>query len=163
MSEATPAPTLRRPEENTLITGADSLVREAACGDASAYLFLKAYYQVTEYYDDLVDLAIVDPLKWDKVPALLNRLYSMPFYVQYAQMLTIPCQLVAMQYTLSLEWEKSEVEWQRRWADTLRFAGMHMLSAVAYICGGSDHMLKITKQMSEVCWAHHHDAAGNPI
>jgi hypothetical protein len=111
---------------------------------------------------------IVDNREWPADQKIRNSfigaaLFSSNFYQQHAKELFPVIMLIANAYADSVEWEKSDVEWQRRQADVLRNCGNDILLAVVGIVGGYDAMREISLLVRENSHYRHHDERGNPI
>jgi hypothetical protein len=91
------------------------------------------------------------------------QLYTHPFFIKHMPALRQVALTVSVLYADSVDWEKSQVAWQREWADHNRHAGMEMVVAVALLCGGVEHALAISQEQRMICYMDHHDKQGKAI
>lgn len=144
-----------------------SIVRiydEVTQGNPDALRFLFHWNIFCHGIDDLIDAA-ERPNPQDVVDAFAqaNILYAQPFYQVNAVKLQIVVMLVTNAYADSLIWEKNPNRGLSTMADVLRFAGNEMVFAVALICGGYQHMRRISATIREKSWRDHHNERGDRI
>lgn len=94
--------------------------------------------------------------------ALAIGVYSHPFYLQHLVALRQLVLNVTNLYADSVQFERSDVAWQREWSDHNRHAGQELVLAVACICGGYQHMRTISAEQRVMCHSDHHDREGKP-
>ena len=138
----------------------DKIITLATAGNSMADNFCQCWLHAAHACDDIVDSGI-SRQDCVKVFSMINMLYTHPFYVEHSARLCLVVQLVLNQYADSVEWEGSRVEWQKQWADTLRFAGNEMICAVAFLCGGWDRMRSVSQLLRTRSWIDHHDEQNN--
>lgn len=138
-------------------------LRLVAANDEGGFEFLKLWHQICHTTDD-----VIDENKWDaesllEVFMLASTVYSTPFYRQNSARLQLPCLTATGVYQLSVKWEKpNEPLWHRIWADVLRHSGNDVMFAVALICGGYDHLMKICGPLYASCFVYHRDRYSTP-
>jgi hypothetical protein len=138
---------------------------EVACGNADALKFIFHWNLYCHGIDDIVDgsLAMRDPEQVVGLFAEANLLYTLPFYRANWERLQSVVMLITNAYADSVMWEDSYDKGQRTMADVLRFAGNEMLFAVALICGGYQHMRRVSAKLRNQSWQDHHDQHGEKI
>lgn len=133
------------------------IYKVAANGNGDALFFLQAWCLHTHAIDDFIDNKVRDR---DKFLALLveaSAVFTCSFYQQHAPSLEPVVLLINSAYGDSMKWEKADMEWQRQWADTLRFSGNEMVIKVAEICGGYRLARDVSTQLREDSWTSHHN------
>lgn len=132
-----------------------ALYAQASNGNEEACKFLIAFHVWCHEIDDLVDgecgaEGII------RVAMHSASLFTMPFYQQFGATLLPHIAAIANLYADSVAWEKDEAEWKRRLADVWRSAGNEMIFAVAFICGGFDHMRKFSAALRAISYSDQH-------
>ena len=122
----------------------------------SAYTFLCQWHEVVHQVDDIIDEDVESKEKTIECFNRLHELYANPFYRRHEDKLSMIVTLVRNAYADSVEWEKAEAEWKRKWADFLRFAGNEMTYAIAYIIGGWTHLRFISRMLKVISYTGHH-------
>lgn len=140
-----------------------ALYQRAANGDPQAFAFLDEWNKYSHAIDDFIDQDLRDPSRFLEILAQANLLYSMPFYVRHAFALHCIVAQVTNHYAVSIKWAQGQEDWQRQWADRLRFAGNEMVGVVAYITGGWALQQEIWPALQELAWRVHHDPEGKPV
>jgi len=137
------------------------------CGaDREAAEWLDQWRSFIHAIDDQVDGEVSPP---DRVEHLLrifagaSELYTHPFFIRHATRLQLVIVLVTSAYADVVAFERSDTHWKRDWADHWRHVGSEVALAVAYICGGYEHLRRMSPEMRSVCHWKHHDAHGKPI
>ena len=113
--------------------------------------------------DDIIDNKINDPEKILRVFVTAAEVYNHPFYVRYQSYLYSLVIVISNAYADSVKWSHSMVDAQHKMSDVLRHAGNDMLFAVAFICGGYEHLRTVSSTLREQSWLNHHDDKGNSI
>lgn len=142
-----------------------TLYDEVTCGNSDALKFIFHWNIYCHGIDDIVDgaLSMRDPEVVVSAFAQANVLYSLPFYQAHVARLQTVIALVANAYADSVMWEDSHDKGQRIMSDVLRFSGNEMLFAVALICGGYQHMRRVSAKLRNMSWQDHHDQHGEKI
>lgn len=141
-----------------------TLYDEASCGNPDALRFLFHWNIFCHGIDDLIDAPTrATPGEVIDAFAQANILYTHPFYQAHAVKLQMVVMLVTNAYADSVFWEHEKRSGLSAMADVLRFAGNEMVFAVALICGGYQHMRRISMRVRENSWITHHDETGKPI
>lgn len=137
------------------------LYDEVCCGNPDALRFLFHWNLFCHAIDDIIDSPIRAPANEviDSF-AQANVLYTQPFYQANAIRLQTTVMLVTNAYADSVAWDKSENKGHLLMADVLRFAGNEMVFAIALICGGYQHMRRISAKVREDSWNAHHKETG---
>jgi hypothetical protein len=134
----------------------------ACAGNASAMQWLTLWREYVHAIDDVEDEPTTPEFR-QRIYVLALELYTHPFFRANEPRLKQVVLNVANAYADVLAWEKSEVPWQREWADHYRHVGAEMVIAVAQICGGYDHARGISLELRTVCYLEHHDGDGKPV
>lgn len=134
----------------------EDLHKKAANEDSFAMVFLNLWSEYCHDIDDLIDEKKHDAETLCKLLILANVLYSTHFYVNHATALKLVVLNITNAYADSVKWDKAG-DWQGKWADTLRFAGAEMVTAVAMITGGYDLVRQISPLLREVNWKIQHE------
>lgn len=140
----------------------EQLLQKAAGGNRDALAFLVAWHRYSHLIDDIVD-GDATPQHVITVGRWANELYANPFYVEHRASLGPLVQLITAEYQDSVEMEKSEQEWERIEADTIRHTGANMIRVVAYLLGGYQAMMEISRDLRSLCYWGHHDKDGKPV
>ncbi len=135
----------------------------ACCGNREAMDFLSLWRRYVHEIDDIMDGDRPEREEQLGTFALAIELYSHPFYLKNLPALRQVALNCTNAYADTVAWEKSPVEWQQDWADHYRHFGAEMVLAVAGICGGYEHMRRISPQLRVICWHEHHTPDGKPI
>lgn len=107
--------------------------------------------------DDLIDnredgKPTTTPEQILKIPVNALLLYNHPFYMVHREMLMPVVLLVTNAYADSVAWEKSPSASERAIADVIRCCGNEMFFMVALICGGYEHMRRLSPRIREHSW-----------
>lgn len=141
----------------------EHLLRRICLDNAEAMDFLANWWSpYVHEIDDIIDGERTLPEDILRTFARAVGLYSHPFYVRNMVELRRVVLLVNNLYADSVAWEKSNVAWQRDWADHNRHVGMEMVIAVAQIVGGYDHGRQVSQEQRAICWSEHHGREGKP-
>ncbi len=130
-------------------------------GNTEAVDFLNRWSAYAHGVDDLIDETTDNEFKI----ALFARaieIYSHPFYLKNLIALRQVALHANNMFADSVAWEKSDVKWQKDFADWGRHAATEMVIAVANIIGGYDHMRAVSLEMRKLCYTQHHKD-GKPI
>lgn len=137
------------------------LYDEVTLGNSDALRFLFHWNLFCHAIDDLIDGPDrAEPEDVVSAFAEANVLYTLPFYQANCIKLQTTVMLITNSYADSIGWEKSEKDGHRKMADVLRFAGNEMVFAVALICGGYQHMRRVSAGIRERSWMDHHKETG---
>ena len=139
-----------------------ALIERVCLRDAGAMGFLAEWSRYVHEIDDIVDGERPGLEEILGTFARAAALYSHPFYLANLAALRSVVLLVTNLYADSVAWERSDVAWQRDWADHNRHVGMEMVIAVAMIVGGYEHGRAISREQREICYVEHHDREGRP-
>jgi hypothetical protein len=146
------------------MTATDAIYADATAGNPDALDWLIRWNRYCHAIDDLID-ADGRPPAAEVISTFVDAatLYAHPFFARHALQLLPVVMLVSAEYDLSVRWERSDADWQRRWADTLRFAGNQMVVVVAALCGGYPRAALVTERLARVSWEEHHQPEGTPV
>lgn len=132
-------------------------------GNEEAASFMMLWKAYIHAIDDLVDSPErPSPEALLATFASAITLYSHPFYLKHLFALRQIALNVTNTYADVVDFEKSDVEWKKQWADHYRHCGVDMIMAIASICGGYANMRSFSRDMISVCHHDHHDAEGKP-
>jgi len=135
-------------------------------GNAEAAHWLRQWQGYVHCIDDQVD-GDVDPA--NRAEHLLetlicaSELYTHPFFVKHAAKLQLLVAVVTNAYADSVAFERSPEQWKRDWADHYRHVSAEVALAVAYLCGGWQHMRKMSTELRSICHWQHHDPEGKAV
>jgi hypothetical protein len=139
-------------------------LRRCCGGNEEAMGFLNLWRRYVHGIDDLIDRpGRVGAEEILRTFALAAELYSHPFYLRHIGHLRGLVFSITNAYADSVGWERSEVDWQRSWADHYRHVGAEMVLAVAFLCAGYEHMRSVSRELRIVCWHEHHTPGGKPV
>jgi hypothetical protein len=140
-----------------------TLLDEVCCGNPDALRFLMHWNLFCHGVDDLIDMED-RPCPEDVISTFsqANILFTQPFYQANFARLQTTVMLSANAYADSVAWEKSPDKGHRILADVIRSYGNEMFMAVALICGGYQHMRRISQKVRDHSWKAHHDENGEP-
>lgn len=142
----------------------EQLLRRVCCNNAEAMDFLAHWWSpYVHEIDDIVDGERTAPREVLATFARAAGLFSHSFYLRNMLALRQLVLTVTVLYADSVEFERSNVAWQKEWADHNRHAGMEMVVAVAMICGGYEHGAAISREQRVICWQEHHDRNGKAV
>lgn len=115
--------------------------------------------------DDLLDTRFdgrptMDTEEILKIPIYALLLYNSPFYMAHREALCPVVFLVTNAYGDTVKFEGSAGRHTRAIADVIRCCGNEMFFAVALICGGYDHMRKLSPVIRERSWIIQHTEEG---
>jgi hypothetical protein len=138
----------------TLASLDSSMFKRLTCGNESAAEFLTLWRSYVHDIDDLVD--------GDKTGAefLLRTflsaafIYTHPFFLANLPALRQVIINCTNAYADTAAWEKAP-DWRREFSDHYRHFGVEMVLAVAFICGGYDHMRQASPLLRSLCQAEH--------
>lgn len=137
--------------------------RGMCCDNVEAADFAIAWHWYCHEIDDIVDEKRWTPEDFLKVLVHASILYAKPFWRKHADVLLPHVATVTSMYADSVAWEgKDQLLWKRQAADVLRHAGIEMMFAIAFICGGFDNVRKHSAALRSMCWVNHHDEYGSP-
>jgi len=141
-------------------TQMDAALLERVClGNPEAMDFLANHWSpYVHEIDDIVDGERMLPGDICATFARAVVVFTHPFFVRNLAGLRQLLLNITLAYADSAEWERSNSEWKRQWADHYRHVGMEMVIAVAQICGGYDHSRRISQEQREICYHDHRNA-----
>lgn len=128
-------------------------------GNESAKDFLIKWSTYVHKIDDIEDEETTSDFRMG-VFALAIEIYSHPFYLANLHRLKQVALNCTNAYADCLKWEKSEIPWQREFADHYRHFGCEMPLAVASIVGGFEAMRGVSMEFRTACYVDHHDPEG---
>lgn len=137
-------------------------------GNQEAMTFCDIWYRYCHAIDDLVD-TVVDgrpTMSKDQMISIFFTaalLYNCSFYVKNRDLLSPIVLLVTNTYRDSVAWENSSKSHLRAMGDVFRTCGNEMYVMVALLCGGEDHMRKMSMAIKERDWLGQHDDTGRPM
>jgi len=110
---------------------------------------------------------VLDEDQWDRVHltrafALGCDCFSSQFYIRNLPQLQMIVLVATCILADSVSFEKSPELWKRQWADVLRHADGHVVLAVALICGGWDHVRKLSPVFLTAAYYEHKQNHGIP-
>jgi hypothetical protein len=135
-------------------------------GNPEAADWLTRWQAYVHAIDDQIDGDVSETERAEHLLRLFagaSELYTHPFFVRHAARLQLLIVLVTSAYADSVAFERSGVTWKVQWADHWRHIGAEVALAVAYICGGYDHLRSVSPEMRSVCHWRHHDPDGKPV
>lgn len=136
------------------------LLQRICLGNEEAMDYLSQHW--APYVHDIDDILDEEVNAERKIRAFARAayLFSHPFYLKHIGALRQVVLQVTNSYADSVAWERSQVAWQREWADHHRHAGMEMVIAVAMIVGGYEHARAISLEQRVICYVEHHNRKG---
>lgn len=138
------------------------------CGNRDAMTFCDIWYRYAHSIDDLVD-TLEDGRPTMSKEQMISifftaaLLYNCDFYIANRQLLGPIVLQVTNTYQDSVAWERSSKKHLRQMADIFRTCGNEMYVMVALLCGGEQHMRKMSMAIKERDWLGQHDEAGRPM
>lgn len=132
------------------------------CGNQPAAQFLFVWREYVHQIDDLIDGDTEGSEAILKAFMLAAFVYTDPFFVAHMAALRQIAINCTNAYADSVKWEKAE-GWRGQWADHYRHFASEMVLAVASICGGYEHMRKISLTIREMGWNEHHNEKGETV
>jgi len=136
-------------------------IGEVTKGDAIAADWLQKWAKYCHDIDDQIDEQR-GPESFLAILAQAVDLYTHPFFLAHWSHLRPLIIIITNAYADSVAWEKSSEASERQMADILRFCGLEMCCLVAAICGGYEHMRKVSPTLRRHTWRDNHDEQGNP-
>jgi hypothetical protein len=136
-------------------------LNEVCKGNAEAIDFLTRWGAYSHGVDDLID-EVTDSEFKVSLFARAIEIYTHPFFLKNISALRQVALHATNMYADSVKLEKSEVKWEKDFADWARHAAAEMVLAVAHIVGGYDHMRFVSFEMRKLCYVEHHDNEGTP-
>jgi len=131
-------------------------------GNQQAMEFLGVWREYVHQIDDLIDGDSKGPEAVLNAFMLAAFVYTQPFFVAHMPALRQIAVNCTNAYADSVKWEKAE-GWRGQFSDHYRHFASEMVLAVASICGGYDHMRKISPMLREMGWNEHHDEKGQAV
>lgn len=132
------------------------------CGNTSATSFLTAWREYVHQIDDLVDGDTSGPEAMLNAFMLAAFVYTQPFFIEHMNALRQIAINCTNAYADTVMWEKAP-GWKRNFSDHYRHFASEMVLAVASICGGYEHMRKISPILREMGWNEHHNEKGEAV
>lgn len=137
-----------------------SFADRICCGNESAKEFLILWSNYVHGIDDIEDEETTPEFRL-KTFALAIEVYTHPFFLQNMSRLKQVALNCTNAYADCVKWEKSEVPWQREFADHYRHFGCEMPLAVASIVGGYEAMRSVSLEYRTACYVDHHKPNGD--
>lgn len=128
-------------------------------GNESAKHFLILWGHYVHAIDDIQDEETTAEFRL-KTFALAIDIYTHPFFKEHEAALKQVAVNCTNAYADCVAWEKSEVPWQKEFADHYRHFGCEMPLAIASILGGYAHMRSVSLEFRTACYIDHHDKDG---
>lgn len=147
---------------------AERFNREVCRGNEDAIMFCNLWYHYCHGIDDLID-TMQDgrpTMSKEEMLSLFLRaavLYNCKFFREYSHMLFPIVISVTNTYADSVKWERSSKPHLRMMGDVFRTCGNEMFFMVGFICGGPEHMRRLSAPIKERDFLGQHDQQGNPI
>lgn len=113
--------------------------------------------------DDLEDKDLAGSRQFLKSHFTAIELYTHPFFVRHAAILAPLLRRITILYAVVVEWEQSETEWKRQWADHYRHCAVEIWITIADLAGGFDHAVDWAKECIATSYVQHHDPDGKPV
>lgn len=137
-----------------------ALLDELTLGDADARAFLEPWWaDYCHLIDDIVD-GHAPPEAAIRMGSLAATLYSSRFYQRHAAVLHLQVQLITNAFHDSLELAGRSEPFARQLAGVYRHAGGDMVRAVALLCGGYDHLRRLSLRLHLLGLADRHYTEG---
>lgn len=141
--------------------------QDLCLGNKDAMAFCDLWYRFAHACDDLIDTMRDGRPRMSKEQIMsmffnVAIFYNSPFYIAHREILFPIILQVTNTYRDSIAWEHSPKTHLRIMGDTLRTCGNEVFVMVALICGGEDHMRKMSMAIKDRDWLGQHDSAGNP-
>lgn len=149
----------------TKIEIANKTISRACLGNEEAMHWLNMWGTYVHAIDDIEDTKTDAEFRL-KTFALAVELYTHPFFLKNIDRLKQIVLSCTNAFADSVEWEKSDEEWKRNFADHYRHFGVEMVLAVAGICAGPrayEHMRSISLEYRTICWCEHHTQDGKAV
>ncbi len=146
-----------------ILTADEKELAWTTCGNENAASFIKAWKGYVHSIDDIIDGETKSAEGIIAVFMQAAFLYSHPFYLENIaalRQLVVNC---TNAYADSVAWEKDVTPWKRSFSDHYRHFAAEMIIAVAFICGGYEHMREVSRYLRTLCWTEHHDAKGESV
>lgn len=134
----------------------EAFYRETCQGREDAYAFICAWQTFCSAVDDLNDGDIKGVDALSRTFFVSIQTLTSNFWQQHGRDLYLLSALITNDY---IDSHNCDVKFR----DFLRSNGNQMLMAVAFICGGFDHLRKMSLKIREISYREHHDDRGNPI
>lgn len=130
------------------------------CNNESAAEFLRLWRTYVHGIDDIIDGDTKDFEGVIRVFMQAAFVYSHPFYLSNLPSLRQIAINCTNAYADSVRWERDSEEWKRNFSDHYRHFAAEMVIAIAFLCGGYDHMRAASVMLRELCWCEHHNDKG---
>ena len=154
------------------------LALRAVAGDAQAADFLAVFQRYVHAIDDIEDEPTTPEFRQHAF-ILALAVYNHPFYLAHRERLVQLIANITNTYADVVAWEKSEIPWQREWADHHRHCAAEMFFAVSGIVHGVQAnrakglpgldesaayaaMRRLSQEFRVMCHVKHHDVSGRP-
>lgn len=134
-------------------------LRFAANGNGAGAEWLHLWHRYNHAVDDVIDENLWDAETLLRLLVQACECYSHHFYVAHLDQLQTPALLATRTYGDSVDWEKGAL-WKRHFAEVMRHAGNEVICAVALICGGFEHLTKVSAPLMASCAIYHADKYG---
>lgn len=131
-------------------------------GDLDAEKFCYDFFQYVHLIDDLID-TMEDGRPTMSTETILGTfnlaidIYNGPFYLKNRHLLEGIIRSITNAYADVVLFEKAPEPEKRAIADVVRCCGNECLFMVAFICGGWDHMRKLSPMIRHRSWLLQHD------
>lgn len=138
------------------------LHKQVCNGNADAEVFCDLWFQFCHGVDDIIDTredgrATMNPEEILRIFAVAMALYNCPFYILNRAVLHTCAMLIHNIYADTVLFEKAPEPEKRAIADVARCCGNETYFLVANICGGYDHMRKLSPIIRQRSWLLQHD------
>ena len=125
----------------------------AANGNAEAFRFLSGCFHLWHGIDDVIDGDVPGEQIKERIIQLFlyaKDLYTTPFYRLNWMELSGAIDAVSNAYADSVMWENVDSGWQHELSDILRSQGVDIVCLVAKLCGGYEHMRRVSPLIREL-------------
>lgn len=138
------------------------LHKTICCGNLEAEEFCDLWFKAAHGIDDIFDTRedgrpTMTSEAIMKVFATLMEMYNCTFYLKFQRLLHPTLFVIHNTYCDVLAFEKAPESEKRAIADVERCSGNRIYDVVAAICGGYDHMRKLSPVIRQRSWLLQHD------
>lgn len=137
------------------------------CGNQDAMMFCDLWHRYCHAIDDLIDTMEDGRPVMDRdqiIGTFLKAavLYNSAFFVAYRNLLFPIVVDITNVYMMSVQWEKAPQPHLRKMGDIFRTCGNRIYSMVALITGGEQHMVTMSRKITERDYLSQHDENDQP-
>lgn len=140
------------------------------CGNEEAASWIVLGREYIHLYDDIIDENLLGNgdknqgvQRLIRLAAMAIELYTHTWFKKNSLLLSSVMMISNLHFSDSVEWEKSDIPWQRQCSDWFRHGWLDAVMLTAYLCGGYEHASKHSKCFKQIAWEQHHDEKGNPV